>query len=390
MRDRRGYLGAASVALLLLLPACGHYQVAGPCFICPTNNNDYVYTANSAGNSSTVSALASDHNSGAITAVSGSPFGDGGSGAVAIAVSSFAGVIYVANSTSGNISALTPDLNTGKLSAVSGPPFPAETGMDSIALDASGQFLYAVTRNSANLWAYSVSTSPNGALTPLPSIPKLISATENGSSSVIVDPSGTYVYVTTQTNLASHIYGFSRDSGTGALTALAGFPLAIDGLANKTAFDSAGKFLLVTGAGVFGLAGGIDIFSLNRADGSLTPVGSAVQTGADPAGIVFDITGKFVYVPNTGDVTISAFVFDGVAGTLTPVSGSPVPSGGNGNVNGPLAVAVAGTDRFLFVSNASNDVSVFSINGTDGSLSPIQGSPFPTGGNAPSAVLFVQ
>jgi DNA-binding beta-propeller fold protein YncE len=206
---------------------------------------------------------------------------------------------------------------------------------------------------------------------------------------VILDPTGKYLYVTNQDSLAADIYGFSRDATSGALTSLAGSPVPVDGLANKTAFNPAGQFLLVTGTGVFGTVGGVTVFSLDAATGALTEVNSAVEVGTDPGAVVVDSSGKFVYIPNTADVTISAFTLDATGG-LTAVPGSPFPSGGSGSINGPLGIATDTAGHFVYVCNASNDISVFSISASNGALTPIAGSPFPDGGNTPSAIVFVQ
>ncbi len=217
-----------------------------------------------------------------------------------------------------------------------------------------------------------------------------VPAAANGSSAVVLDPAGKYLYVMMQSNLASNIYGFVRDPTSGTLTALSGFPKPLDGFANQGTFDLSGKFLLVTGTDVFGTAGGVDVFSVNSANGALTlNAGSPMQVGDDPSAITFDEFGKYLYVTNTADATISEFTFDGTAGTLAAISGSPIPSGGKGSINGPLGIAVSSTDQFVYVCNASNDISVFTINGITGALSPIPGSPFADGGNAPNAIVFV-
>jgi 6-phosphogluconolactonase (cycloisomerase 2 family) len=145
--------------------------------------------------------------------------------------------------------------------------------------------------------------------------------------------------------------------------------------------------MLVTGTGVFGTVGGVSVFSFNSSTGALTLAAPAVQVGTDPSGVVTDNTGHFVYIPNTADATISAFTLD-ASGTLTSL-GSPVPSGGNGSINGPMDIATDINGRFVYVCNASNDISVFSMNSSTGALTPVGGSPFSTG-NGPHAILFVQ
>lgn len=84
-------------------------------------------------------------------------------------------------------------------------------------------------------------------------------------------------------------------------------------------------------------------------------------------------------------------------GTLAPLPGSPFPTGGAGLGNpqqilgpddsdNPLIVSPDG--RYLLAVNpGSNTIAVFSISG-DGSLSPVPGSPFPSGGKTPVSLAI--
>jgi 6-phosphogluconolactonase (cycloisomerase 2 family) len=386
MECRKQILVAAVLSILCFAPGCGGNSSTA-CNCTNGGGKNFVYTANAAGNPSTVSALSSDATTGALTAISGSPYSTG-SGSMALAADPGGKFLYVANYFSGNISQFSINHTTGALSPVAGGPVAAEPGMDSLAIDPTGAFLYAVTDNSENLWAYSITSS--GALNALAGTPIAIAPSGTQSSAVMIDPSGKYLYVANRSSSSASLYGFSRNTTTGAITALSAFPVALDGVANKGRFDPAGKFLLVTGTNVFLTVGGVDVFSLNASTGALTLTsGSPVQVRDDPAGVVVDASGKYVYVANTADATISEFTLDGTSGALTKLSGSPIASGGNGNINGPLGIATDDTGHFVYVSNASNDISVFSINSSNGVLTPISGSPFADGGNAPSAIIFV-
>lgn len=95
---------------------------------------------------------------------------------------------------------------------------------------------------------------------------------------------------------------------------------------------------------------------------------------------------NFVYTNNgvTGANTVSAFAV-APDGSLTQTPGSPFATGGSGRggffASNRVAAFVMG--NFLVVSNdASNDISVFSINPTSGALALVPGSPFATGGSA--------
>jgi 6-phosphogluconolactonase len=389
MRNIRCLLVVLMLAMVQVTVSCmGNSHIDIGCSSCGKANNGFVYTANAAGNPSTVSALVSDSSTGALTAVSGSPYNTG-LGSVALAKDPLRAHIYVANSQSGDISAFSMNATSGALTPLSGLT-PVEVGIDAIAIDSAGQFMYVVSGSSSNLWIFSIDSS--GALTPLSGTPIALSSSGVVSSSVLIDVSGNYLYVTasSSSSVLGTIFGFSRNATTGRLTTLPGFSIPVAGQANHGAFDASGKYLLLTGNNVFGTAGGISVFSLDAATGSLTLVtGSPFQVRDDPSGVAGDATGRYVYVANTADATISAFTLDSAPGGLTPVSGSPFPSSGNGSINGPLGITADGAGKFMYVCNASNDVSAFSINSATGALTPIGGSPFPDGGNGPSAIIFV-
>ena len=388
MRNTQRLLLVPMLATALLITACGGSHPVQPCPSCGTSKH-FVYTANAAGNPSTVSALTSDPSSGVLTPVSGSPY-NAGMGSMALAKDPARPHIYVANGFSGDISGFSMNATNGALTPLPGLTT-VEAGVNALAIDPLGQFMYVVSGNSSNLWIFSIAAS--GVLTQLSGTPIALSNSGVTSSSVLLDPSGKYLYVTgsSSSSVLGSIFGFSRDTATGRLVVLPGFSLPVAGQVNHGAFDASGKFLLLTGNNVFGSVGGLSVFSLDASTGSLTLVtGSPFQVGVDPAGVAVDASGKYVYVPNIADATISAFTLNSASGALTPVLGSPFPSGGNGTINGPLGIAADTAGKFIYVCNASNDVSAFSINNSSGVLSAIGGSPFPDGGNAPSAIIFVQ
>jgi 6-phosphogluconolactonase len=77
-------------------------------------------------------------------------------------------------------------------------------------------------------------------------------------------------------------------------------------------------------------------------------------------------TGRFAYVADVQSNTISGFAIE-PSGALVPLSGSPFAANGAG----PAALAVDPDGQFLFVANnASNSVSMYSINATTGALAP--------------------
>jgi 6-phosphogluconolactonase len=85
-------------------------------------------------------------------------------------------------------------------------------------------------------------------------------------------------------------------------------------------------------------------------------------------------TGKFAYVTNLDDNTVSGYSIDHKTGALTPLPGSPFGAGTD-----PNSIAIAPSAQFAYVTNSlDNTVSAYTID-CDGYLAPIAGSPFPTG-----------
>jgi hypothetical protein len=100
----------------------------------------------------------------------------------------------------------------------------------------------------------------------------------------------------------------------------------------------------------------------------------------------------------TGQNAVVALVNDG-SGNMSPVTGSPFPTGGTGvagdgdplhdsqwDSDGEIMANSTGTLLYA-VNGHSNDFSGFKIN-ADGSLTLIAGSPFPSGGTQPASIGF--
>ncbi len=89
---------------------------------------------------------------------------DGGAGSDSATVDPTGKFAYVANVTSNNVSAFTINASTGALTAVSGSPFSTGgTGSVSVTLDLSGRFAFVANNGSNNVSAFTIDAS-TGAL----------------------------------------------------------------------------------------------------------------------------------------------------------------------------------------------------------------------------------
>jgi 6-phosphogluconolactonase (cycloisomerase 2 family) len=136
----------------------------------------------------------------------------------------------------------------------------------------------------------------------------------------------------------------------------------------------------------------ISAFSAS-ASGALTPIpGSPFPTGGNGAGggffaanrITTAVVKDFLYAANSGSNNVTAFSINPGTGTLTPVPGSPFATGGVADGVG-MALTATPDDKFLIAANgASMTITVYGV-AANGALSPVPGSPFPSSAGGPLA-----
>jgi 6-phosphogluconolactonase (cycloisomerase 2 family) len=109
--------------------------------------------------------------------------------------------------------------------------------------------------------------------------------------------------------------------------------------------------------------------------GILSPAyGSPYPGGYGAQYVVVHPSNSFLYVANSGENDVSLFTIDGSDGALTEVT--PRTTAGTS----PTLLAMDPSGSYLYVANAGSfNISVFSINATGGGLTPVAGSPFSTG-----------
>jgi len=283
--------------------------------------------------------------------------------------------LYVANgniSNSSGVSAYTINPATGEVTAVTGSPFPAGTYPVAVAVDPTGQFAYVADRESnGNVYAYTINPA-TGALTAAPDSPFTAG---DDPVSVTVDPTGQFVYVVNQGS--NNISAYTINHATGGLTAVAGSPFAAATSPVSVTVDPTGQFAYV---GNQGGASNVSAYTINPATGVLTAVpGSPFPAGSVPQAVTTDPTGQFLYTANegsnTGLGTVSAYAINPSNGALTNIPGSPFPTGTN-----PWSLTVDPTGQFVYVANYySRNVSGYAIDPTNGTIAAVPGSPFAAG-----------
>jgi len=284
--------------------------------------------------------------------------------------------VYVANWGAGTLSGFAIGRG-GELIPVPGSPFVTAAHPESIAILPSG-FLYVANYGDDVVTGFAIDPA-SGSLAPVPGSPF---ATGAHPISVAASPAGDAVYVAN--DMSSTVSAFAVDPRTGALSGVSGSPFVTGDRAFSVAVSPSGRFVYV----VDGVSSDVTAFRrdlVRQGRQDLHPItGSPFATGANPAGVTVDPSGRFAFVANWGGGTVSSFRIDPVRGALEPVAGSPFAS-----APGTRAVRVDATGKFLYAANIeSGIVSSFAIRG-DGALRAIAGGAVATGGQ-PSAVVVTR
>jgi 6-phosphogluconolactonase len=346
---------ASSVSAFTINPSNGHLAtVSGSPFADGASGTNassvavdpwtrFAYVSNQGTN--TVAAYTIDSSTGILTPIVGSPF-PAGPGPTAVTVDPSGRFAYVANAGSGSpnvpsVSAYTINASTGALTAISGSPFAtggSNTTSVSVTVDPTGQFVYVASTSlvggSGNIAVLAINAD-TGALSTVSGSP--FSTGLNFPASVAVDPSGRFAFATNlqMINSAYVMSSFSIDAATGAPTFLS-YSSSLGAGTNGLATDSLGQFVYATQPAVNDVAGlGSD--SMTGALTVLTDSPFPAETG--PLSISIDPSGKFAYVANNTGNTVTAYSVNATTGDLDVIGGELGVATGTG----PVSVVTTGT-----------------------------------------------
>src|SRR5215813_6753648 len=307
----------------------------------PPAATHFAYVSNA--DSSSITGYSVNSATGALSALSGSPFG-GVNGPLALALSPNSNFLVVGNLNGGiGISVFSVNKTTGSIATVANSPFPTGgSGFPARSLfHPTGNFYYAGLQLSPTNEIAGFSVDPaTGALRSLPNspFPGQPAIGGGGVNALALHPSGNFLYAT---GSFQGITSYSVDS-TGDLVQLTGSPFAPAGaFPNSTVVvHPSGNFLYMADFD----ADGVRVFPI-ASDGSLGGeiAGSPFLSGTGAKDMVLDLTGKFAYVINDGDTNVTAFRVDTNTGSLTLV-------GNTGTGVSPFGLTVDSSGKFLYVT----------------------------------------
>jgi len=314
-------------------------------------NTKFAFVANqNPGGTGSVSAYVADSGTGALTQVSGSPFGASNS-TLAVGSDASGKFLYALNQT-GGVSGFGIDQNTGQLSSV-GAAVPTGTNPVALAVDPLARFLYVAEAGPpTGVRGFSISSS--GVLSPLAGSP--FSLGSSVPNSLAMDIRGLFLFVGTQDGQILS-FPIQSDGSLGTMASIS-TPSGVAAIA----VDPTVRFLYAAD-GVHG----VSAFTITTGTGALTVVtGSPFSAGLTPVGVAVDSVGKFVFTANRDSNNASAFQININTGALTASPSSPFPANTR-----PVSVAADPSARFAYVvNNGSNNVSIFTVDQGTGALNP--------------------
>ena len=246
-----------------------------------------------------------------------------------------------------------------------------------LALHPTRPFLYAVNELEANAASAFAIDPQSGALTLLNSQP-------TGGvwpCQASVDPSGRWLMVANYNSGSLTIFPIQPLSG-GQLGPASDYveQQGVPGPdvdrqegahAHMIKFDPTGRFVLASDLGL----DRIFIYRLDARSGRLEPAAQAevvMPPASGPRHFVFHPNGKFLYLANELDSTVTACEWDGQAGLLQPFQKLTTLPGGYEGVNDVADIHLHPTGRFLYVSNRGHDsLAVFGVDLHRGLLDPL-------------------
>ena len=286
-------------------------------------------------------------------------------------------IVYVGTYTAGEsegIYVYRMDPATGALSLLS-----ATGGIENptfLAISPAGRHLYAVSevgdtrgepKGSISAFAIDARTGGLAFLNKQPTM-------GDGPCHVTIDPNGRYTFVA---NYRSGSVAMFRVEPNGQLEPACDFvqhegssidPVRQSGPhAHSITPDPNNRFAIVADLGIDRVLS----YRLDRLSGSLAVAGEpyATRPGAGPRHLDFHPNGRYAYLINELDSTVTALTYDGATGSLAEINTLPALPDGFEGTSHCADIHVSADGRFVYGSNRGDDsIVVYNIDSATGAI----------------------
>jgi 6-phosphogluconolactonase len=292
--------------------------------------------------------------------------GGGGGGGTG----STSNLVYTTNTLTNTVSGFS--IGTSTLTTVPNMPYALNFSPQALVVTVPDTFLYVAGPGA--IYAYIIGS--DGSLT----------APTAGAGQVIVyalaldvSPDGNWLIALDGTTTQLDVFAINKTTGALSLTGTAPYSITNATVQPKSVKISSGGTLIFAALGT----GGDLVFTFNTSTGAaaLSQTLAPVSTQTSDNALAVDSTTSFLYIARSGTGGGLAVYSIGAAGLLTSIKGSPFAAGSQ-----PLSVALNSKGKFAYVANGS-DASVSGYSLASGVATPLSGSPYASGATVSSLAL---
>ena len=295
------------------------------------------------------------------------------------------------DSAAGTILTYAYDAASGQLTPLAGPDLSAGAGSNGILVDASATHAYTLTPGNGTgaaprLAAFTIGLG--GVLTA-----NGVQTLTSDALDATLDVAGDTLYVLqapVKVGQAATIMTYPIDPSSGAVGAQVGTATVLPSTADLLYRSPVADYLyaIAADAGSTGLGDdSVTAYGIGTNGASTTgqpkPVGTAVATGIGPTAMAITPDGKYAYILNNNDRTVSIYTV-GTDGSLTALgAGSPfaVPLGTASPAAPQLtAMAIDPSGQYLYINDIANgDIYQLKIDSNNGTLTALGTPPVALG-----------
>jgi 6-phosphogluconolactonase len=294
-------------------------------------NNTFVYVLDQANGQSPARIfefLIAHGNSGALAAVTGSPFtlSETITGNFSLVADPLGRFIFVTNQANNDVHVLTIG-QSGALTEAANSPF-VVANPDFIAINPAGNVAYVPDSTDGNIFIFTLNSTGQLGNNPNSQSPVIIGMGNNAPHFAVVHPNGNFLITANELTLSSFSIDPNAANG-GALTQIGGSPFSPGGAGDAQvapldfALDMSGKFLYVTPEGTVGAIPGfvsdnIVAFAFDTTAGGMTPVPMSPFISSSTLDIVANplLEQMFIVTSNTSSILFGVAPID-ASGNLT-------------------------------------------------------------------------
>ena len=241
-----------------------------------------------------------------------------------------------------------------------------------VCLDHTQRFLYSAHGDSSETCSYAIDQQ-TGKLTPLNKQP----TGGDNSSTVMCDPESRHLVLANGPGVA--VFPINTDGSLAPRTDLV-IPEGEPGPFSKeqhgphphqAIFDLTGRYVVVPDKGL----DKVHVFGFDAGRGKLVPCDPPfvkARYGAIPRHITFHPNAPYAYVVNEMDSTVNAYHWDTGRGVLEPFQRVPTTPTSYVGDNTAAEIAITPSGKFVYASNRGHDsIAIFAVDGATGTLAPV-------------------